>query len=635
MNSTLKHTIILFLFSFFFFPSIGLAETEPYIVTFEEEADIETLREYDLTILEEFSLFPGAVIEADSEEYSIIKDLPIIHEIEKDQTFKVEAMSTVNWGIDHLFIPTAWASGYTGKDVKVAVIDSGISPHPALKVVKGKSMVDYTTSYSDDNGHGTHSAGIISARTNNQTVGVAHGVQLYAVKALDQEGNGRLIDTIRGIEWAVDEGVELINLSLGTLQPSTALKTAVDSAYENGVLIVAAAGNKKQNFSEPKPVEFPARYGSVIAVSAIDSRNRLANFSATGPEIEFTAPGVSIYSTHLNNSYRHMNGTSMATPFVTGILALYKEAYPDKKASEIRSLAQQSAKSLSGSSRSEQFGYGLIQPPTLIAPEGLNSTVTKRHDNSSASVSLSWTYPEKDRIKSYRIYRDAKLIATVPTLNFEEQLEAGTYEYSVAAIDSNGIESPKSSISTLKIERLASEQTFYDVKKDFWAYPNITFLSSKNIITGYRDGSFDPNASVRRGQAVTMIARALEWEFESIDTSFKDVKSDYFASGAIQEAVDKGIINGFSDGTFRPNAPISRAQMAAIVGKAFMIEGSSIAAYQDISENTTGYRQINRLTEMKIIKGYEGGLYKPNQPLTRAQFSVILSRILDEEFRLP
>ncbi len=641
---------------FFFQTSMVSAAMEEYILVFEDEASIEMMEELPVEVVETFSLFPGAVIRADVETIDALEEWPTVISIEHNQDVAVDYSAYRNWGIDHLNIPTAWQSGYTGKGVKVAVIDSGIANHPALKIAGGVSMVDYTSSYQDDNGHGTHSAGIIAANhASSGNMGVAYGVKLYAVKSLDQQGIGKLNDTIRGIEWAVEQNMDIVNLSLGTVNSSASLKAAVDHAYNQDVLVVAAAGNKNEDTSVEKPVEYPAKYGSVIAVSAIDERNRIARFSATGPEIEFTAPGVSIYSTHLNNGYRNMSGTSMAAPFVSGVLALYREAYPELHARDIRKMAQEDALPLtSNHNRNSQFGYGLIQPPTppepkgepVVAPHTLNGKILSNEPTVGARYSLAWIHDRPNQVRSYKVYRDGKLITIVTQPAFEETLPAGKYQYTVTAIDKDGTESVKSLPYAVNVEEPpapapdpgdggSASFVFKDVTLSFWAEPSITYLARFRIISGYNDGRFDPNAPVRRGQAMAMIARALDWDTDKKETSFPDVAEDYFAAGAIATAVEKGLIGGFSDGTFRPNAPITRAQMSAILGQAFALGTNLNSTFVDVTERTTGYREISRMVELGIVSGYEDGLYyRPNDRLTRAQFSVILSRVLNEEFRL-
>ncbi len=662
MTIFLKRFSILFVLLFFFQVSnVFASESTEYILIFDEEIDYELLHSLEsIDVVEEFTFFPGVVIVTDDRSVETIRSWPTVSSIEENQELIVESSTYANWGISHLAIPSSWNLGYTGKGVKVAVVDSGIAPHPALTIRGGVSMVDYTTSYFDDNGHGTHSAGIIAAnQASSHHLGVAYDVDLYSVKTLDSSGNGRLNDTIRGIEWAIKENMDIINLSLGTSTPSSALKSVVDYAYEQGIIVVAAAGNKSKNTATPMPVEYPAKYGSVVAVSAVDNRNRIASFSATGPEIEFSAPGVSISSTYLNNRFASLSGTSMATPFVAGVFALYREAYPHLNGKEIRKLAQRDAFPLT-SSRDERYGYGLIQPPTKIelsVPRSLRGTTISTNSDDSALYSLQWSHQQADRVAAYQVYRNGQLIATVRDLYFEETLIPGDYVYTLTAVSKDGTESKKSSSLSVLIPKTEVEPEpvpepsepepepkpeptpeelihFSDVGESFWAGPHISYLASNRIVSGYADGSFKPSAPVRRGQAVAMIARALNWDTTQMETNFSDVDKEYFASGDIAHAIELGIISGFPDGTFKPNAPITRAQMAAILGKAFSLGTDSTIVFEDVTTSTTGYREINQLAKLGIVTGYDDGrFYQPSQTLTRAQFSVILSRVLNVDLR--
>jgi subtilisin family serine protease len=141
-------------------------------------------------------------------------------------------------------------------------------------------------------------------------------VSLYAVKVLNSIGEGSVSEVIAGIEWAVDNGMHLANMSLGTNWESTALNDACDAALAAGLILVAAAGN------DGTAVDFPAAYDSVIAVAAVDSNDNVPFFSSRGIEIDVAAPGVSILSTYAGGGYATDDGTSMAAPHVTGALAL-------------------------------------------------------------------------------------------------------------------------------------------------------------------------------------------------------------------------------------------------------------------------------------------------------------------------
>lgn len=269
-------------------------------------------------------------------------------------------------GYDLVGIGSLVAKGYTGKGVKIAVLDSGIAPHSDLTITGGVSTVDYTTSYQDDHGHGTHVAGIIGGKNNNTGItGVAPDAELYAVKVMNKNSEGFNIDIIEGIRWAIDNDMDIINMSIGLNKENAELKAILDEAYSKGILIVASAGNYGTTDVINNTVVYPAKYDSVIAVGALeDSKIRWVN-SSTGAEVEVVAPGVNIYSTYLNNQFAKGSGTSQATPFVSGLLALYKEAYPELSNVEIRSLLQQNTEDLGIVGRDIEYGFGLVKIPSL------------------------------------------------------------------------------------------------------------------------------------------------------------------------------------------------------------------------------------------------------------------------------
>lgn len=224
------------------------------------------------------------------------------------------------WGIDRIDAELVWPGGNTADPVKVAVIDTGISKdHPDLKanIKGGINIINPLKSWNDDNGHGSHVAGIIAALNNDLgVVGAGPAADLYAVKALNRNGSGFLSDVISGIQWSVANGIKVINLSLGTSQNIQSMHDAVKAAHDVGVVVIAAAGNSGG------AVIFPAAYPEVIAVGATDKNNVLASFSSRGPEVDLVAPGVSIFSTYKGTGYAILSGTSMAAPHVTGSAAL-------------------------------------------------------------------------------------------------------------------------------------------------------------------------------------------------------------------------------------------------------------------------------------------------------------------------
>ena len=237
-----------------------------------------------------------------------------------------------------------------GTGVSVAVIDTGIQlSHPDLNVVGNVTFVPRTTNGNDDNGHGTHVAGIIGAKDNTiGVVGIAPAVKFYAVKVLDRNGSGLWSDVIRGIDWVTQNAktIAVANMSLGggltNADDGNCGRTNMDSVHvaicgsvNAGVVYVVAAGNSAKDAKDFRP----AAYDEVITVSALADSNgqpngagpvtsfglddTFATFSNFGQDIDLMAPGVDILSTWIGSSYKTISGTSMATPHVSGAVALW------------------------------------------------------------------------------------------------------------------------------------------------------------------------------------------------------------------------------------------------------------------------------------------------------------------------
>jgi subtilisin len=253
-----------------------------------------------------------------------LKHNPHVTYVEPDgDVFAVNLANS--WGVDRIDADEVWDDPNTGAGVKVAIIDTGIDKdHPDLDAnvagginfVRSKGSVD-PFAWDDDNGHGSHCAGIVAAENNGSgVVGVAPDASLLGVKALDKRGRGKESDIIAGIEWAVDIGAHVISMSIGG-GASSSIHEACNAAYAAGLILVASAGNTNGG-----NCLFPAAFDSVIAVSATDISDSLASFSAVDSEIELAAPGANIYSTYKDGSYTYMSGTSMACPHVAGVAAL-------------------------------------------------------------------------------------------------------------------------------------------------------------------------------------------------------------------------------------------------------------------------------------------------------------------------
>lgn len=273
----------------------------------------------------------------------------------------VKGKEQASWGYGAVDAEIALDKGYTGKGVKVAILDTGISSHSDLNIAGGISVVDYTSSYADDNGHGTFVAGVIGALNNGKgLIGEAPDASIYAVKILDKAGNGSTEDLAKGLDWAIQNKMDIINMSIAFPESSPVVEQMLKTAYQNNILLVAAAGNHGTADVTQDTIEYPAKSSYVIGVTAIDDSFERASFSATGKEAEISAPGVAIVSTASNGKYELRDGTSVAAPFVTGMAAVLKQAYPHMTNDQIRSTIAKNSIDLDALGKDDPYGYGLL-----------------------------------------------------------------------------------------------------------------------------------------------------------------------------------------------------------------------------------------------------------------------------------
>ncbi|MBI4458018.1 S8 family peptidase [Candidatus Uhrbacteria bacterium] len=275
------------------------------------------------------------------------------------------------WGITRVGAPDVWGTT-RGAGVIVAVIDTGIDPTHSDLSANILAGVNFTsrraTAWGDDNGHGSHVAGTVAALDNAiGVVGVAPAAKLYAVKVLDRNGSGYLSDVVAGINWSVQNGADILSMSLGTSADIQSMHDACDNAAAAGTLVVAAAGNSGDGDPATDDVGYPAKYGSVVAVAATDVNDALAYFSSDGPDVELSAPGLNVKSTWKGGGYRTISGTSMATPHVSGLAALLVAANPAWTADCLRGVLSATATDLGDPGRDVFYGYGLVNAPAALA----------------------------------------------------------------------------------------------------------------------------------------------------------------------------------------------------------------------------------------------------------------------------
>ncbi len=303
------------------------------------------------------------------------------------------------WGVARIQADPVHAEGIKGAGIKVAVLDTGINyNHPDLdNNYKGGINLVNLTQLNDPfdnsyNGHGTHVAGIIAAELDGAgVVGVAPAASIYAIKVLDGNGSGHLSDIIAGIEWAIANKMDIVNMSLGLKSYSQAFDEVCERANNSGVLLVAAAGNTGSYGSGE--VIYPALFPSVMAVGATDSYDAIYYNSAVGSNIDVVAPGAGIYSTMALNGYQYLTGTSQAAPHVAGVAALILSAGLDDlnndgaiNTQDLRLQLQNAAFDLGAEGKDDLYGFGLInaQAATLANPAWIRRNLPDRDSDGIA-----------------------------------------------------------------------------------------------------------------------------------------------------------------------------------------------------------------------------------------------------------
>lgn len=296
---------------------------------------------------------------------------------------------TKNYGHRLHNIPAAWKKS-KGEGVKVAVLDTGLPVHRDLEVQIEDAENFTMDPITDIQGHSTHVSGIIAAAENNEgVIGVAPKSRLYIGKVLGDNGSGSDFEIADGIRWAINKGVDIINMSLGAPaqfeEYMQETKKAVIEAYEAGIVVICAAGNESADL-----VGFPARLEQAIAVAAVDSNEEKANFSNKGSALDFAAAGVRILSTYTNNTYAELSGTSMASPQIAGIAALVLSEHknrdipsstPINNPEDLREHIRKISVDLGTQGHDTEFGDGLpvfgrinepiiiVEPPPLPDPK--------------------------------------------------------------------------------------------------------------------------------------------------------------------------------------------------------------------------------------------------------------------------
>ncbi len=330
-------------------------------------------------------LIQFASVSATKTALSEISNWPDIEWVELDTYSDVDVADNVSvasksWGVSKIGADKyADSISSIRDDIVVAVVDTGVSNHAFLsgRIQNGGfDYVDNDSDPSDKHYHGTHVAGTIV----DCTPGL--NVKILPVRVLNAEGRGSSFNVGNGIKYAADHGAKVINLSLGGSH-SNYKDENIEYAINKGVIVVVAAGNENDNTS----YSCPAHLNKAIVVAAVDENDRRASFSNYGDSVDIAAPGVGIISCVPGGSYRSLNGTSMATPHVAAVAAMFKLKYPSMTPSQVETMVKENARDLGSTGWDKYYGYGIPNLSDIVSVEPTGITL----DQSNVSIKIGGT----------------------------------------------------------------------------------------------------------------------------------------------------------------------------------------------------------------------------------------------------
>gem|GEM_PF-1092740 len=348
------------------------------IVRYEEEAPEEESLDPRFKHVETLDLLP---IQTMSVPVSSVRDISLqenVRRITYDQEVETSQstydVSSEDWNQDMIGTFDAWEDGYTGRNVNVAVLDTGFYQHPEISFAGGHSIFGEDDDMgpdpwtNDHSGHGTHVAGILGAAQGTRAQGIAPGIDLYGVKVYHEDNGGktRVGNLLSGINWAINNGSDIIVISSGYANPNNEVHEMIQLAASQGIMTIAASGNMTDDNAT---IDYPAAHPEVIAVSGVNQGQAHVSDSMVANENELAAPGQNILSLSTDGLHTSMSGTSQAVPHVAGIAALLMEKYPNDGASAIRKRMVEQALDLGDEGHDVIYGHGLVQYEAQAAEE--------------------------------------------------------------------------------------------------------------------------------------------------------------------------------------------------------------------------------------------------------------------------
>jgi subtilisin len=392
-------------------------------------ADIAAVEAAGGIVRARYSHFPVLCVELPVDALGGFRNNPHVRYVEVDQ-LRFASVQTLPWGIDHVEADLAWSTTQ-GEGIKVAVLDTGGDPdHPDLSYAGGVNFSGWLRDgrtaerwWNDGHGHGTWTSGTVAALDNTiGVVGVAPAASVYAVKVLSNSGSGWDSDIAQGIDWAIGAGMDVISMSLGAPGYSTALADACQSAWNAGLVIVAAAGNEGDGNLATEELSYPAALPTVMSIGASNQSDGLASFSNSGSHLSLAAPGVSVQSTYKGGGYATFNGTSGACPHVAGVAALALAADPTLTNAQVWSLLTATARDLGPAGWDPGFGYGLVDAAAAVgaiaSPVLYDATVTSL--SAPGAATLGDLVGVDVEVANYGAYTETFHLTVIDTVDTEE-----------------------------------------------------------------------------------------------------------------------------------------------------------------------------------------------------------------------
>ena len=509
-------------------------------------------------------------------------------EVRADVVAPSDPLWRQQWGPARIGTADAWEHTTGSREVTVAVLDSGVDPgHPDLRgaVLPGRSFVPGTTAALDDNGHGTSAAGIVAARGDNGEgiAGVCWSCRILPVKVLDSGGSGTMSAVAAGLVWAADQGAQVASLSLSSTGTSRAISDAVDYARAKGMLVFASAGN-----TGTSQMRYPAALPGVISVAGTTSSDARYDWSTYGTWVDLAAPGCNL-TTRSGGGYASFCGTSSATPLAAGAAALALSVSPAVSTSEV-------ADALLATAAPVRFPLG------------------------GGRVRLDAT-----------VARVAAALEPAPGEDVPGTPAAAPGEPETAT--------PSASARTITRACPSADAAA--------AAAAAARIGVHGVAAGCLDAweigifpldRFDPSRPLTRAEFAGLLGRMLDatgrTEVPAVPAGFTDLDA-HPRRPAIERLAGLGVIAGFGDGTFRPDQPIRRDQMATLMARVaggryeVSLPNGAGPMFRDVGPGAAHFEAIGQLAATGVTTGVGAGLYDPAGLVTRGQTATFAARLLD------